>query len=132
MSVSDPVSDFLTRIRNAHMTMHETVSIPFSGLKESIAGILRDEGYIESYKIDEGGAHKEIVITLKYVREREPAIQKLQRVSKPGRRVYVGKDEIPLVLAGLGINVLSTSKGVLTGKAAREMGVGGELLFEVQ
>ncbi|UCF38090.1 MAG: 30S ribosomal protein S8 [Acidobacteriota bacterium] len=131
MSVTDPIADFLTRIRNAHMAFHETVNIPHSRTKEAIARILREEGYIASYSVDESQQFKVIAITLKYLGDREPAIRRLARISKPGRRVYVGRDDIPSVLGGLGVNVLSTSKGVLSGKRARSEGVGGELLFEV-
>jgi small subunit ribosomal protein S8 len=131
MSVTDPISDFLTRIRNAHQALHETVAVPHSRTKEALARILRDEGYISGYKLEDGKPYKRIAIVLKYVGDREPAIRRLRRVSKPGRRVYVGKDEIPSVLGGYGINVLSTPKGLLTDKNARKAGVGGELLLEV-
>lgn len=131
MPVTDPIADFLTRIRNAHMAMHETVTVPHSNLKESLSRILREEGFISTYKVEEGEPFKSITITLKYVDDRQPAIRSMQRVSKPGRRVYVGCDEIPVVLGGLGVNVLSTSKGLMTGKKARTDGVGGEVLFEI-
>jgi len=131
MSVTDPISDFLTRIRNALLATHETVTIPHSRTKEALARILRDEGFINAYKIEEGQSFKSLTLTLKYLGDREPAIRRLSRISKPGRRVYVNKDEIPAVLDGLGINVLSTSRGVMTGKSAQTEGVGGELLFEV-
>lgn len=131
MSVTDPISDLLTRIRNAHQALHETVSVPHSKMKESITRILRDEGYIAGYKLEEGAPYRQIAIVLKYVGDRQPAIRRLRRVSKPGRRVYVGKDEIPMVLGGYGINVISTPKGLLTGKDAREAGFGGELLLEI-
>lgn len=131
MSVVDPIADFLTRVRNAHLASHETVSIPHSKVKESMARILKEEGYVAAYKVEEDGPFKTISLVLKYVGDREPAVRVLKRISKPGRRVYVNKDEIPAVLGGLGINVLSTSKGLLTGKNARKEGLGGELLFEV-
>lgn len=131
MSVVDPIADFLTRVRNAHLASHETVSIPHSKVKESMARILKEEGYVAAYKVEENGPFKTISLVLKYVGDREPAVRVLKRISKPGRRVYVNKDEIPAVLGGLGINVLSTSKGLLTGKNARKEGLGGELLFEV-
>lgn len=131
MSVVDPIADFLTRVRNAHLASHETVSIPHSKVKESVARILKEEGYVAAYKVEENGPFKTISLVLKYVGDREPAVRVLKRISKPGRRVYVNKDEIPAVLGGLGINVLSTSKGLLTGKNARKEGLGGELLFEV-
>ena len=131
MSVMDTIADYLTRIRNAQGAMHETVSVPHSRIKEALTLILKDEGYVSGFKLEQRGAFKEIAITLKYLGDRDPAIRKLTRVSKPGRRVYVSKDEIPLVLGGLGINILSTSKGVLTGQRAQSEGVGGELLLEV-
>lgn len=131
MSVSDPVSDLLTRIRNAQQAYHEDVEIPFSKMKESIIRILQEEGYVQGYKVNDKKPFKTISVALKYVGDREPAIRRLQRVSKPGRRVYVNKDQIPSVLGGLGVNILSTSRGVLTGKTARQEGVGGEVLCEI-
>lgn len=131
MPVTDPIADFLTRIRNAQMAMHETVNIPHSNVKESLARILREEGFISALKVEEGDPFKSITLTLKYVDDRQPAIRKMQRISKPGRRVYVGRDQIPVVLGGLGVSVLSTSKGLMTGKKARTDGVGGEVLFEI-
>lgn len=131
MSVSDPVADLLTRIRNAHQAYHENVEVPFSKMNESIIRILQEEGYVQGHKVNEKSPFSTISVALKYVGDREPAIRRIQRVSKPGRRVYTGKDEIPSVLGGLGINIISTSRGLLTGKAAREIGVGGEVLCEV-
>lgn len=131
MSVSDPIADLLTRIRNAQQAYHEDVEIPFSKMKEAIVRILQEEGYVQGYKVNEKEPFKTISVSLKYVGDREPAIRRMQRVSKPGRRVYVRKDEIPPVLGGLGINILSTSRGVLTGKTARQEGVGGEVLCEI-
>ncbi len=131
MAVNDPIADFLTRIRNAQMASHETVTVSHSKLKEAIARILKDEGYIVGYVVGGQGALKEITLTLKYVGDREPAIRKLTRLSRPGRRQYVGNEEIPQVLGGLGITVLSTSKGLMTGREARRQGLGGELLLEV-
>ena len=131
MPVTDPIADFLTRIRNAQMAMHETVNIPHSKVKESLAGILREEGFISAFKVEEGDPFKSITLTLKYVDDRQPAIRKMQRISKPGRRVYVGREQIPVVLGGLGVSVLSTSRGLMTGKRARTDGVGGEVLFEI-
>ena len=131
MGATDPIADILTRIRNAYMAYHETLSVPHSRTREAIVKILNEEGYLNAYTVEEGKPFKTISITLKYVGDREPAIKKLRRLSKPGRRVYVRKSEIPSVLGGLGINILSTSKGVLTGKRAQEEGVGGELLCEV-
>jgi small subunit ribosomal protein S8 len=131
MGATDPIADLLTRIRNSYMAFHETLSVPHSRSREAVVKILEEEGYLDSYSVEEGRPFKSISITLKYVGDREPAIKKLRRLSKPGRRVYVRKSEIPMVLGGLGINILSTSKGVLTGKKAQEEGVGGELLCEV-
>lgn len=131
MSVMDPIADYLTRIRNAQGAMHETVTVPHSGIKEELTRILKEEGYVVGYKLESRGSFKEIAITLKYLGDRDPAIRRLRRVSKPGRRVYVSKDEIPTVLGGLGINILSTSRGVLTGQHAQSEGVGGELLLEI-
>lgn len=131
MGLTDPIADYLTRIRNAQRALHETVTIPHSKLKKEITRILKEEGYINGYTIRQNGPFKEIAIVLKYTEDREPAMRSLKRVSKPGRRVYVGRHEIPKVLGGLGINVLSTSRGILTGKQARQAGVGGELLLEI-
>jgi len=113
------------------MAGHESLSVPYSGIKEELIRILKEEGYISSFKTDENGPFKELSILLKYNRDRDPAIKKLQRVSRPGRRIYVGKDSIPVVLGGLGVNILSTSKGLMTGKKARKMSIGGEILCEI-
>jgi small subunit ribosomal protein S8 len=128
MSVTDPLADMLTRIRNASSARHEKVDIPTSRLKEAIAKILKDEGYIKNFKVlvDER-KHGILRISLKYDANRR-AFVNLKRISKPSRRVYVGKDEIPSVLKGLGISILSTSKGILTDKEARRANVGGEVL----
>ncbi len=131
MSVMDPIADYLTRVRNAQSAMHESVSIPHSKIKEEVTRILKEEGYVSGYTLEQRGGFKAISVTLKYLGDRDPAIRKLRRVSKPGRRVYVSKDEIPTVLGGLGINILSTSRGVLTGQRAQSEGVGGELLMEI-
>jgi len=131
MAVTDPIADFLTRIRNAQRALHETVTIPHSKMKEEIARILKEEGYILGYTAQQEGPFKQIAIALKYVGDREPAIRSLKRVSKPGRRIYVECREIPKVMGGLGLNVLSTSCGVMTGRQARRTGVGGELLLEI-
>jgi small subunit ribosomal protein S8 len=131
MGATDPIADVLTRIRNAYMAFHETLNVPHSRTREAVVRILKEEGYLSDYAVEDEQQFKSISITLKYVGDREPAIKKLRRVSKPGRRVYVRKSEIPVVLGGLGINILSTSRGVLTGKKAREEGLGGELLCEV-
>ena len=132
MAMTDPIADLLTRIRNAQMALHETLEIPHSRMKESIVRVLADEGYIAGYKIDETNpAFKTISVALKYMDDRAPVIRRMTRVSKPGRRVYVGKNDIPQVLGGLGINILSTSKGVMSGQSARQEGVGGEVLCEI-
>ena len=128
MHITDPVADMLTRIRNANNAKHETVDVPASNMKKSIAQILLDEGYIKSFQIVEDGTQGIIRITLKYNAGKEKVISGLRRVSKPGLRVYVGADELPQVLRGLGIAIVSTSKGVMTDKAARANHVGGEVL----
>ena len=129
MSMSDPMADMLTRIRNANTAKHDTVDVPASKMKESIAKILLDEGYIKSYEILEDGIAKTIKITLKYgVDKNQKTISGIKRISKPGLRVYAGKDELPKVLGGLGIAIISTNKGVVTDKEARAMNVGGEVI----
>ena len=128
MHITDPVADMLTRIRNANNAKHETVDVPASNMKKSIAQILLDEGYIKSYQIVDDGTQGIIRITLKYLPGKEKAIQGLKRVSKPGLRVYAGADELPQVLRGLGIAIISTSKGIMTDKQARAENVGGEVL----
>ena len=128
MHITDPVADMLTRIRNANNAKHETVDVPASNMKKSIAQILLDEGYIKAFQIVEDGTQGIIRITLKYNAGKEKVISGLRRVSKPGLRVYVGADELPQVLRGLGIAIVSTSKGVMTDKAARAAHVGGEVL----
>ena len=128
MHITDPVADMLTRIRNANNAKHETVDVPASNMKKSIAQILLDEGYIKSFQIVEDGTQGIIRITLKYNAGKEKVISGLRRVSKPGLRVDVGADELPQVLRGLGIAIVSTSKGVMTDKAARAAHVGGEVL----
>ena len=127
MHITDPVADMLTRVRNANNAKHETVDVPASNMKKSIAQILLDEGYIKSYQIVDDGTQGVIHITLKY-NGKDKVITGLRRVSKPGLRVYVGADELPRVLRGLGIAIISTSKGVMTDKAARAAHVGGEVL----
>ena len=126
MPVVDPVSDMLCRIRNAHMALHRKVDVPASRMKEALAGILRDEGYIMDFVVEDG----DIKIVLKYASGR-PLISGLKKISTPGRRVYVGSSEIPRVQNGLGICILSTSRGILEGESARTGNVGGELLCEV-
>lgn len=128
MHITDPVADMLTRIRNANNAKHESVDVPASNMKKSIAQILLDEGYIKDFKVVEDGIQGMIHITLKYNAGKEKVISGLRRVSKPGLRVYVGADELPQVLRGLGIAIVSTSKGVMTDKAARAAHVGGEVL----
>ena len=127
MHITDPIADMLTRIRNANSARHETVDVPASNMKKSIAQILLDEGYIKSYQIIDDGVQGMIHITLKY-NGKDKVITGLRRVSKPGLRVYVGADELPRVLRGLGVAIVSTSKGVMTDKAARAAHVGGEVL----
>ena len=129
MTMSDPIADMLTRIRNANTAKHDTVDIPASKMKIAIANILLEEGYIKTVDIVEDGNVKTIHITLKYGKDKnEKIITGIKRISKPGLRVYAGKDEIPSVLGGLGIAILSTNKGILTDKEARKAQVGGEVL----
>ena len=128
MLVNDPIADMLTRIRNALIARHEEVIIPASNMKKSIAKILLDEGYIKSVDYVEDGLQGKIKITLKYAQGKESVIKGLKRISKPGLRVYAKNEEIPKVLGGLGIAIISTSKGVMADKAARAAGVGGEVL----
>ena len=128
MQITDPIADMLTRIRNAGVAKHETVDVPASKMKKAIAEILLNEGYIKSFQIIDDGTQGIIRITLKYLPGKEKDIQGLRRVSKPGLRVYAGADELPKVLKGLGIAIVSTSKGVMTDKAARAAHIGGEVL----
>ena len=132
MSMSDPIADMLTRIRNANSAKHEAVDLPASKMKIAIANILVDEGYIEKYDLVDAGSHKNMHVVLKYGADRnEKIISGIKRISKPGLRVYVGKDELPRVLGGLGIAILSTNQGVITDKEARKRQVGGEVLAYV-
>lgn len=136
MSVNDPIADMLTRIRNAVLNGQVSVAIPGSNIKAEIARILKEEGYIEGYDMVEGETEVDRVLRLrlKYVgdrRQRRSVISGLLRVSKPGRRVYAGKQDIPWVLSGLGISIISTPKGVMTGQRARQLGVGGEVLAKI-
>lgn len=136
MSVNDPISDMLTRIRNAIMAGHTLVAMPSSKLKAAIAGILKEEGFIESFEVvnDDFSGFKVLRISLKYIgdrRTRRSVISGLERVSSPGRRIYAKRSEIPWVLSGLGIAILSTPKGVMSGRKARQEGVGGEILCKV-
>ena len=129
MSMSDPIADMLTRIRNANTAKHDTVDVPASKMKISIAEILLNEGYIKAYELVDNGSFKNIHITLKYGKDKnEKVISGIQRVSKPGLRVYASKSELPKVLNGLGTAIISTNQGVLTDKEARKLNVGGEVL----
>ena len=129
MTTNDPIADMLTRIRNANTAKHDTVDVPSSKMKLAIANILLDEGYIAKYDIVEDGSFKPIRITLKYGKDKnEKIISGLKRISKPGLRVYASKDKLPRVLGGLGVAIISTNKGVITDREAREAGVGGEVL----
>ena len=129
--MTDPLADMLTRIRNGNKAKFKKVDIPSSKLKVSVAKILKDEGYIKNYKVTKDNKQGVLTIYLKYDKENERIITGLKRISKPGRRVYVKKDNIPKVLNGLGVNLLSSPKGILTDKRARELNVGGELLCSV-
>jgi len=136
MYVSDPIADMLTRIRNAMMAGHNMVAMPTSTIKVAIAKILKDEGYLEGFELGEGESQPQKVLRLKikYVGERRlrrPVISGLERISKPGRRIYTRKQDIPWVLSGIGVAILSTPKGVMTGARARQLGVGGEILCKV-
>ncbi len=136
MNVTDPIADMLTRIRNGVLAGHALVAMPSSKIKMEIAKILKEEGYIEGYEVVEGEnpAQKVLRLKIKYVgerRERRPVITGLERVSKPGRRIYTHKKDIPWVLSGMGVAILSTPKGVMTGARARQLGVGGEILCKV-
>ncbi len=131
MHITDPVADMLTRIRNAVSAKHDVVDVPASNMKKSIAQILVDEGYIKSFQVVDDGAQGMIHITLKYNAGKEKVSTGLRRISKPGLRIYAGADELPRVLRGLGIAIISTSKGVMTDKKARELHVGGEVLAYV-
>ena len=128
MQITDPIADMLTRIRNAGTAKHATVDVPASKMKKSIAEILLDEGYISAYQLVDDGGQGIIRITLKYIDGKEKAITGIRRVSKPGLRVYVGTEELPKVLRGLGIAIISTSNGIMTDKQARREHVGGEVL----
>jgi small subunit ribosomal protein S8 len=134
--MTDPIADMLTRIRNANTAFHDDVAMPSSKIKAAIAEILRDEGFIEGFEVAEveGKPQPVLRLTLKYVgerRERHPVINGLKRISRPGRRIYAGKAEIPWVRSGMGVAILSTPKGVMTGSRARQLGVGGEVLCQV-
>jgi small subunit ribosomal protein S8 len=128
MVICDPIADMLTRIRNANTVKHEKVDVPTSTIKKAIARILVDEGYIRDFEVLEEGTRSNIRITLKYGANKSKVITGLKRISKPGLKVYADKDEVPKVLGGLGIAILSTSKGIMTDKTARNQGIGGEVL----
>jgi small subunit ribosomal protein S8 len=126
--LTDPIADMLTRIRNANKALHERAEMPTSRLKEEIARILKEEGYISDFHVEKGESFDKLVIELKFGRNRERVITDLKRVSKPGRRVYARRDRLPRVLGGMGISILSTSQGLVTSKTAAERGVGGEVI----
>jgi small subunit ribosomal protein S8 len=128
---SDPIADMLTRVRNAMVARHPKVDVPASKLKTEIARILKEEGYIANFKVAEEGVKKVIKIYLKYSGDNAPVITKIERVSRPGCRSYAGKDGIPQVQGGLGISILTTAQGVMTGRTARKQGVGGEILCRI-
>jgi small subunit ribosomal protein S8 len=128
---SDPIADMLTRVRNAMVARHPKVDVPASKLKTEIARILKEEGYIANFKVAEEGVKKVIKIYLKYSSDNSPVITKIERVSRPGSRTYAGKDNIPQVQGGLGISILTTARGVMTGRTARKQGVGGEILCRI-
>ena len=128
MQISDPIADMLTRLRNGALARHAFVVMPSSKMKEAIAAILKSEGFIQDYEVYVDGVKKTLRVQLKYTQERQPVMTGLKRISRPGRRVYSGREEIPLVLSGMGIAIMSTPKGVMTGKDARRQGVGGEVL----
>jgi small subunit ribosomal protein S8 len=129
--MSDPIADLLTRIRNAGERRHEYVVVPASNIKVAILQVLRDEGYVDGFEVLEDGARPVIRVNLRYDQEREPVISHLERVSKPGRRVYAKKRDVPWVLSGMGLAILTTPKGVMSGKQARRENVGGEVLCYV-
>lgn len=131
MVMTDPIADFLTRIRNANMIYHSTVEIPASRLKKSLASILKEEGFIKDYEVIDDGKQGIIRIYLKYGANRERVLTGIKRISKPGLRVYARKDQVPRVLGGLGLAILSTSRGIMTDKQARKLGLGGEVICYV-
>jgi small subunit ribosomal protein S8 len=129
--MTDPIADMLTRIRNASMARHDRCELPHSKLKEHVAGVMKSEGYLDDVRVSEGEDPKTLVLVLRYGRDRQSAIDGIRRVSTPGRRVYVRHDRIQRVCSGMGISILSTSRGVMTDREARRQRVGGELLCEV-
>ena len=126
--MTDPIADMLTRIRNANRALHESAAMPTSRVKEEIARLLKEEGYISDYRVEQGGSFNSLVIELKYGSNRERILTDLKRVSKPGRRIYARKERLPRVLGGMGTAILSTSSGVMTARTAQERGVGGEVI----
>ena len=126
--LTDPIADMLSRIRNANKALQDTVTMPTSRAKVEIARLLREEGYIRDYRVEKGDSFDQLVIELKYGRNRERVISGLRRVSKPGRRIYARKDRLPRVLGGMGVAILSTSSGVMTSRSAEEQGIGGEVI----
>jgi small subunit ribosomal protein S8 len=126
--LTDPIADMLTRIRNANKALHETAVMPTSRVKEDIARLLKEEGYIRDFRVEAGETHPSLVIVLKYGRSRERVITNLKRVSKPGRRIYARKDRMPRVLGGMGTAIMSTSSGMMTSRSAEERGIGGEVI----
>lgn len=129
--LTDPIADMLTRIRNANTALHDSVEMPGSTLKAAVADVLKDQGYIADYELRDGRVGTDLLVKLKYSNDRRRVISGIERVSKPGRRVYVDKESIPRVLGGMGIAVLSTSQGVITGHEARRRGIGGEVICSV-
>jgi small subunit ribosomal protein S8 len=129
--MTDPIADMLTRIRNANTALHDAVEMPGSTMKADVARVLKDQGYITDYELREGRVGTDLVVKLKYSRDRRRVISGIQRISKPGRRVYVDRTSIPRVLGGMGISVISTSQGVITGHEARRRGIGGEVICSV-
>ena len=126
--LTDPVADMLTRIRNANKALHDHAEMPSSKLKVEIARILKEEGYIRDFRVEEEGTHPKLIVELKYGRSRERVLSGIKRVSKPGRRIYAGKDRLPRVLGGMGTAILSTSRGVVTSRTAEIQGIGGEVI----
>ncbi|HYI99636.1 MAG TPA: 30S ribosomal protein S8 [Thermoleophilaceae bacterium] len=131
MSLNDPIADFLTRVRNGLQADHDAVVMPHSTFKTELARILSEQGYIEGYSVEPGRVGQQLRVTLKYTENRDPVISGMQRVSKPGRRTYVGAGDVPKVQGGMGTTIVSTSRGVMTGHDARKAGVGGELVAKV-
>ncbi len=126
--LTDPVADMLTRIRNANQALQDTVEMPTSRLKADIARLLKEEGYIDDYRVDGGSSYDMLVVVLRFGENRERVISGLKRVSKPGRRIYARKERLPRVLGGMGTSIISTSTGIMTGRRAEELGIGGEVL----